>query len=118
MLTGAAVEVRLATPDDMEGIGRLLPDFAGPQSPERFPGRTVADFYRWKYYSNLLGHAAVGIATVARHVVSIVAGVPKHVQLAEIVVAFELGVYKDEGVVKDRSVLCSVSAPRVRQSWS
>ena len=92
MLTGAAVEVRLATPDDMEGIGRLLPDLAGPQFPDRFPGRTVADFCRWKYYSNPVGHATVGIATEGGQVVSIVAAVPKRVQLgSEIVLAFELG---------------------------
>jgi len=92
MLTGAAVEMRLATPDDLTGIGCVLPDLGGPQFQERFPEGTVADFCHWKYYGNPTGNAAVGIATDGGHVVSIVAGVPKQVQLgSETVVGFELG---------------------------
>ena len=86
------VIVRLARPDDLEAIGRLLPDLAGPLFGERFPGQTVADFCRWKYFGNPAGDAAVGIAVADGEVVSLAAGVPKRVQVgSETVVGFELG---------------------------
>lgn len=92
MIPGSAVHTRLACPDDLEEIGRLLPDLAVPGFSERFPRRTVADFCRWKYFSNPLGDAAVGVALNDHRVVSLVAGVPKRIFLgAETVVAFELG---------------------------
>jgi hypothetical protein len=86
------VEMRLATPDDLQEIGRLLPDLAGLRFQERFPERTVVDFCRWKYDTNPLGRAAVGVAVEGGRVMSIVAGVPKLVQVgSEILLAFEFG---------------------------
>ena len=84
--------MRLAGPDDLAEIGYLLPDLAGPYFAERFPGRTVVDFCRWKYFSNPCGDAIVGVAMDGQRVVSLVAGVPKRVKVrSETVVAFELG---------------------------
>lgn len=83
---------RLATPDDLESIGSLLPDLAGPLFPERFPGQTAAGFCRWKYFQNPLGAAAVGVVTDGPRVVSLAAGVPKQVRVgSQILTVFELG---------------------------
>src|SRR4030095_4936610 len=57
-----------------------------------FPGATVADFCRWKYFANPMGDAAVGIAESGGRVVSLVAATPKLIQIgSEILTAFELG---------------------------
>jgi hypothetical protein len=92
MVSGLGVHTRLACPEDLEEIGRLLPDLGGSCFTERFPGKTVADFCRWKYFENPAGLAAVGIAVDKGRVVSLVAAVPKLVQLgSEIALTFELG---------------------------
>ena len=92
MVTSPAVEMRLALPGDLEQIALLLPDLAGPDFPERFPGVTTAAFCAWKYFSNPLGTAAVGIATADARVVSLAAGVPKLVRVgSQTLLAFELG---------------------------
>jgi GNAT superfamily N-acetyltransferase len=92
MSTITAIPTRLAGPDDLEQIGRLLPLVAGPQFPERYPGRTIAEFCHWKYFTNPAGNAAVGVAVDGQKIVSLAAGVPKQVKLgSETVVAYELG---------------------------
>jgi hypothetical protein len=63
-----SVPIRLAGPDDLEEIGRLLPQVADPQFPERYPKRAIAEFCRWKYFTNPYGDAAVGIAVDGGHV--------------------------------------------------
>lgn len=90
--TETNVQIRLASTDDLEEIGRLLPDLAGPYFSERFPGQTVADFCRWKYFANPIGDAIVGVATDGKRVVSLVAGVPKRIWVhSQTLLAFELG---------------------------
>lgn len=92
MITSPAVETRLALPGDVEQIAVLLPALAGPEFPQRFPGSTAADFCSWKYFSNPLGPAAVGIAITEGRVVSLVAGVPKLMSFgSQTALAFELG---------------------------
>jgi len=92
MVTDQGVDIRFARPDDLDEIGRLLPEVAGPLFPERFPGRTVAEFCRWKYFENPAGGAVVGIAVSGAQVVSIVAAVPKRVRVgSETLLAYELG---------------------------
>ncbi len=90
--TETNVQIRLACTDDLEEIGRLLPDLAGPYFSERFPGRTVAEFCRWKYFGNPIGDAIVGLATDGTRLVSLVSGVPKRVRVnSDTLLAFELG---------------------------
>ncbi len=90
--SNARHEVRLAGADDLSGIAELLPELGGADYGERFPGKTCADFTRWKYFANPAGDAAVGVALEGERVVSIVAGTPKRVWLdGEAVLAFELG---------------------------
>jgi len=85
-------EIRLARAEDEPSITRLLPELDGPSYSERFPGKTCADFIRWKYRSNPAGEAAVAVALDGDRVVSIVAGTPKRVRVSgEVVLAFELG---------------------------
>jgi hypothetical protein len=92
MTTGFSGRIQLATRDDLDAVGRLLPDLAGPLFQQRFPGQTVADFCCWKYFTNPVGDAAVGIAMEGQRVISLVAGMPKRVQIgSEVVLAFELG---------------------------
>ena len=92
MLTSSMVDIRLALPQDLEQIALLLPDLAGPLFSERFPESTAASFCAWKYYSNPLGDAAVGIAVADGQVVSLAAAVPKLIQLgSKTLLAFELG---------------------------
>ena len=92
MLTSSMVDIRLALPQDLEQIALLLPDLAGPLFSERFPRRTAAAFCAWKYYSNPLGDAAVGIAVADGRVVSLAAAVPKLIQVgSKSLLAFELG---------------------------
>jgi GNAT superfamily N-acetyltransferase len=84
--------MRLAVPGDLEQIALLLPDLAGPDFPERFPNVTAPAFCGWKYFSNPLGTAAVGIATADGRVVSLAAGVPKLIRVgSQTLLAFELG---------------------------
>lgn len=91
-IAGVSQCTRLACPGDLESIGELLPVLGGPLYSERFPGKTSAEFCRWKYFDNPAGPAAVGVALDGDRVVSVVAGTPKRVRLgAENVLAFELG---------------------------
>jgi GNAT superfamily N-acetyltransferase len=84
--------MRLARPEDMDEIARLLPSLAGPSFADRFPGKTAADFCSWKYFANPIGDAAVGVALDRGRVVSLAAAVPKRIQVGnEIVPAVELG---------------------------
>jgi hypothetical protein len=92
MTVDAAVELRLARDEDVERIGLLLPDLAGPHFSERFPGTTAAAFCRWKYFTNPAGDAAVGVALSGDRVVSMAAAVPKLIQIdGERLMALELG---------------------------
>src|ERR1700730_9127020 len=92
MARSEAVEMRLAVSQDFENIAPLLSELAGPNFPERFPGRTAVDFCTWKYLLNPLGEAAVGIAVAEGKVVSLAAGVPKSVQAGgKQFLTFELG---------------------------
>jgi len=109
MATCTGVPIRLAIPDDLEEIGRLLPQVAGPQFPERFPNRTVAEFCQWKYFTNPAGDAAVGVAVDGQRVVSLVAGVPKRVKLgSDVVVAFELGDFITDPAYRKRGLFSSL----------
>lgn len=84
--------VRLATAEDFAQVGRLLHILAGPNFAARFPRRSVEDFCRWKYLENPVGEALVGVALDGPQVVSLVAGVPKRIQVGDCeVLAFELG---------------------------
>ena len=92
MVTDSTVEFRLASPDDVAGVGPLLLDLGGASFPERFTGKTVSDFCRWKYYGNPGGSALVGAAVASGRIVSLVAATPKRVQVGSNVhLAFELG---------------------------
>jgi GNAT superfamily N-acetyltransferase len=109
MTTSANVQIRLADTDDLEEIGRLLPQVAGPHFAERFPGRSVAEFCRWKYFSNPTGDAAVGIAVDARRVVGLAAGVPKRIQLgSERIVAYELGDFITDPAYRKRGLFSTL----------
>ncbi len=109
MATCTSVPIRLAGPDDLEEIGRLLPQVAGPQFPERYPKRTIAEFCRWKYFTNPYGDAAVCIAVDGGHVVSLVAGVPKRVKLgSDLIVAFELGDFITDPAYRKRGLFSSL----------
>ena len=91
-MTDAGLQLRFAQPEDLQEVGRLLPELAGPLFPERFPGRTVAQFCHWKYFTNPVGDAVVAVAVDGKRVVSLVAAVPKRVRVAETAqVGFELG---------------------------
>src|SRR5262252_1688586 len=81
MAMNSSLETRLARREDLDGIGILLQELAGPHYSERFPGATVADFCRWKYFENPMGDAAVGIAVSGKRVVSLVAATPKLIQV-------------------------------------
>lgn len=90
--TGSRSEVRLARAEDLSGITELLPELGGAPYSERFPGKTCADFIRWKYFANPAGEAAVGVGLDGERVVSIVAGTPKRVWLeGRELLTFELG---------------------------
>lgn len=92
MAIDTSVEMRLACPEDLEEIGRQLPDVAGPFFSERFPGQTATDFCRWKYFTNPIGEAAIGVAVKGTRVISVVAATPKTIQVnSQSVLAFELG---------------------------
>ena len=92
MALDTSVEIRLAGPQDLKEIGRLLPDVAGALFPERFPGQTAADFCRWKYFMNPIGDAAVGVAVKENRVISVVSATPKRIEVnSEVLLAFELG---------------------------
>ena len=109
MSTVTTLPTRLAGPDDLEQIGRLLPLVAGPQFPERYPGRTVAEFCRWKYFTNPAGEAAVGVAVDGEKIVSLAAGVPKRVKLGdETVTAYELGDFITDPGYRKRGLFSAV----------
>ncbi len=105
MAIETSMEMRLARPEDLHEIGRLLPQVAGPLFPERFPGKTAADFCRWKYFSNPTGDAAVGVAVKGNRVVSIVAGTPKRIEVnSKAVLAFELGDFITDSEYRKRGL--------------
>src|SRR5271166_2827953 len=76
MATDSTVEFRLAGPDDVAAVGPLLLDLGGASFPERFTGKTVSDFCRWKYFGNPSGNALVGAAVASGRIVSLVAATP------------------------------------------
>ena len=103
------VPTRLAGSDDLEQIGRLLPLVAGPQFPERYPGRTVTEFCHWKYFTNPAGEAAVGVAVDGAKIVSLAAGVPKRVTLGnDTVVGYELGDFITDPAYRKRGLFSAV----------
>jgi len=109
MVTGSGVQVRFACLEDLEQIGNLLPDLAGPLFPERFPGRSVADFCRWKYFSNPTGEAIVGIAVDGPRVVSLATAVPKRVQVGSgVLLIFELGDFITAPDYRNRGLFSSL----------
>jgi GNAT superfamily N-acetyltransferase len=109
MATCASVSIRLAGLDDLEEIGRLLPLVAGPQFPERYPGRTVDEFCHWKYFTNPAGVAAVGVAVDGNRVVSLAAGVPKRIKIGpREVVAYELGDFITDPAYRKRGLFSSL----------
>lgn len=69
--------LRFATPADLPSIARFLPALGGPALSERFPGQTLVEYLRWKYFSSPLGDAVVGLAVDAEQVVGLVAATPK-----------------------------------------
>jgi GNAT superfamily N-acetyltransferase len=100
-----ALNTRLARPEDLESVSRLLPDLAGPHFGERFPGKTSYEFCRWKYTGNPAGDATVGVALDGDRVVSVVAGTPKRVRVAgEVVLAFELGDFITANTYRNRGL--------------
>lgn len=91
-------ELGLARPSDLSRIAEFLITLGGESFGERFPDGTVQDFYRWKYFSNPLGEAIVGIAVVGDAVVSVVAATPKRIQLfGKTAPAYELGDFLTDG---------------------
>jgi Acetyltransferase (GNAT) domain len=91
-------ELGLARPSDLSRIAQFLIPLGGESFGERFPDGTVQDFYRWKYFSNPLGEAIVGIAAVGDAVVSVVAATPKRIQLCgKTAPAYELGDFLTDG---------------------
>jgi len=91
-------ELGLARPSDLSRIAQFLIPLGGESFGERFPDGTVQDFYRWKYFSNPLGEAIVGIAAVGDAVVSVVAATPKRIQLrGKTAPAYELGDFLTDG---------------------
>jgi GNAT superfamily N-acetyltransferase len=85
-------EVGLAEESDLALIAPFLIPLGGESFSERFPDRTVEDFYRWKYFANPLGHAIVGIAAAGEAVVSVVAATPKRIWISShAVLGYELG---------------------------
>jgi len=93
-----SLEVRLAEPTDLAQIAEFLLPLGGPSFPERFPGRTAQDFYRWKYFQNPLGDAIVGIAIAGDAIVSVVAAAPKRIWISgKVVLAYELGDFLTDG---------------------
>lgn len=108
-IVDVALCTRLAGPEHLEGIGEILPLLGGPFYHERFPGRTSAQFCRWKYFENPAGEAAVGIALDGDRVVSVVAGTPKRILLGEkTVVAFELGDFITLGEYRGRGLFSAL----------
>jgi GNAT superfamily N-acetyltransferase len=86
------VDLRFAEASDLAKIGNFLPELGGSHFHERFPGRTVRDYYQWKYFGNPFGKAWVGIAVSGDRVVSSVSAMPKPLQVrGRRVLAYELG---------------------------
>ena len=99
-MTGAPLtpDVRLAGPSDVAQIAPFLIPLGGELFAERFPGRTVEDFYRWKYFGNPLGDAIVAIATAGGAVVSVVAATPKRIWISgKSILGYELGDFLTDG---------------------
>jgi GNAT superfamily N-acetyltransferase len=98
MRSAGKPDLRLAEPSELAQIAAFLLPLGGEFFGERFPDGTVEDFYRWKYFGNLLGNAIVGIATAGNSVVSVVAATPKRVWLlGKTVLAYELGDFLTDG---------------------
>jgi len=87
-----AVECRPALREEFDAVARFLPELGGPAFADRFPGRAVEDFYRWKYLDNPFGEALVAAAFAGKRVVSSAAAIPKRFRVrGESVLAYELG---------------------------
>lgn len=109
MATDSSVRLQFAGVEELESIGRLLPDLAGPFFAERFPGKNVAEFLHWKYFTNPLGDAAVAVAMDGARVVSVVAAVPKQVRVgSEVRIAFELGDFITASDFRKRGLFSSL----------
>ncbi len=109
MALDTSVEIRLARPEDLVEIGRLLPDVAGPLFSERFPGQIAADFCRWKYFTNPIGNAAVAVAVTGNRIISVVSATPKRIQVnSQIVLAFELGDFITDSQYRKRGFFSSL----------
>ena len=109
MAIETSVEVRLARPEDLQEIGRLLPHVAGPLFPERFPGKTAVDFCRWKYLTNPIGDAPVGVAVKGSRVISVVAGTPKWIEInSKAVLAVELGDFITDSEYRKKGLFSSL----------
>ena len=88
----ASVTFRLAQPEDCAQIGEFLEPLGGPYFHERFPGKTAADLYRWKFFSSPYGPAAVGLALAGDRIVSMASAMPKRMRFgAEELPVYELG---------------------------
>jgi GNAT superfamily N-acetyltransferase len=86
------VECRPALREEFDSVARFLPELGGSAFADRFPGRTVEDFYRWKYLENPFGEAFVAAAFAGPRVVSSAAAIPKRFRIrGESVLAYELG---------------------------
>src|SRR5690349_24349995 len=70
----------------------LLFELGGEAFADRVGAATGVDFCRWKYFENPAGNAVVGIALDSENIVSIVAAVPKKLQIgSQIQLSFEMG---------------------------
>lgn len=86
------LELRFAGASDLEQVGNLLAQLDGKLFPERFPGKTVTDFCRWKYLESPLGKGHVAMAVSGGEVVSLSAAVPKRMRISgQEHLVFELG---------------------------
>jgi GNAT superfamily N-acetyltransferase len=86
------VTFRLAEPADCARIGAFLEPLGGPYFPERFPGKTAADLYRWKFFSSPYGPSAVGLALAGDTIVSMASAMPKQMRFAgQLLRVYELG---------------------------
>lgn len=89
---GSAATLRLANPEDCARIGEFLEELGGPYYRERFPGKTAADLYRWKFFSSPFGESAVALAESSGEIVSLASAMPKRMQFGgQLLNAYELG---------------------------
>jgi GNAT superfamily N-acetyltransferase len=91
-MIGSGSSIRLAEECDLPGIGRFLPELGDELFPERFPDRTIEEFYHWKYFENPHGQAVTASAVEGERVVATVAAVPKRLWCRqESLTVYELG---------------------------